>query len=663
MSVARPGRAAPRLRITPSILNADFSALGAAVRAIEQGGGDAVHVDVMDGHFVPNLSMGPQVVRSLRSRTRLPLDVHLMVSEPARFVEPFARAGADNLTVHAESRGFGAALLDRIRRAGATPSIALKPGTRLDRVAGLLRRVRMVLLMTVEPGFGGQPFRTDVLPKMRALRARWHRDIQVDGGVTAATAADAVRAGANVLVAGIAVFGTPRPPAAIRALRRIGLAARVLAVLGLLLLGGGAARAEEFDTLVAQGKDAIALSQWKEAERLFGLALDRQPGHPEALYGAGYAAMQRGRRKLAVERFESVLKSTYTNTALKGFHTLALTRIGEIMTQDHRWDEAIKVFAQGIRNDPENPDLHAGYGVALRAKGQNEKALLQFEEALKANPKLQGALVGKASIYYELGNVPEAFHLLEQAVTQAPASALPYGVMAAFYQDMKKPYEQHLFLGHYYFYAADLNRAAGEYRTALAIKETGEAHHTYGVALLQMGKEAEAEAQFRKAVDLNMKPLDVAWAQLSHAQARQGRLKEAQDSLRKALRINDQQAAYWTQMSWISLQAGDKVEAERAARKALELDPNLAAGYRYLGDVYSAKGLARDAIDAYEKSLSRDPNQSDVYVNLGWAYEQAGDPVSAQRNYEIFLRISDDPEVSKKVRDQIRTLKRGPKRS
>src|SRR5262249_50082176 len=157
------------------------------VRAIERGGGDQVHVDVMDGHFVPNLSMGPHVVASLRRRTRLPLDVHLMVEEPGRFVEAFLAAGADSLTLHVESKGPLRALLRRVRRAGRRVSVALRPATPLAALKRLVPEIDMALLMTVEPGFGGQPFRRDVLPKIRALRGSAPGlDIQVDGGVTAA---------------------------------------------------------------------------------------------------------------------------------------------------------------------------------------------------------------------------------------------------------------------------------------------------------------------------------------------------------------------------------------------------------------------------------------------------------------------------------------------
>jgi len=367
--------------------------------------------------------------------------------------------------------------------------------------------------------------------------------------------------------------------------------------------------------------------------------------------------MQLGKRKAAVERFEGVLKATYTTPELRSFHTLALTRIGEILLSERRWEEALAVYARGLQNDSQNPDLHYGNGVAMRAKGRNDKALREFEEALRLNPKHAGAMVGKASVYYEMGNVPEAFTLLENAVTASPGDALPYGVMASFYQDMKKPYEAHLMYGHYYFTARDLKHAAEEYRNALAIKETPDTHYSIGVVKLQLGEAREAETHFRRALDLKIKPADASQAQLGVSLAKQGKLTEAMVALRKAIRANPKEPGYPTQMAWIALQAGDKDEAERSAKKALELDPNLPAGYRYLGDVYSARGAWHDAIGAYEKALSRDPNQDDVYVNLGWAYESVGDLVSAQRNYGIFLTIGTDKDAMEKVRAQIKLLK------
>lgn len=213
------------LIFAPSILNADFLDLRRALRMIERGGGDRVHVDIMDAHFVPNLSMGPQVVKRLRSATKLPLDVHLMVARPVDFVGPFLRAGARGLTLHVESKGPLRPLLKTIRRWGARAAVALRPRTPLRVLHGLIRHVDMVLLMTVEPGFGRQAFRRHVLAKIRALRRqaermRWRLDIQVDGGINPDNIGAVVRAGANVIVAGWSVFGKRDPVQALRGLRR-----------------------------------------------------------------------------------------------------------------------------------------------------------------------------------------------------------------------------------------------------------------------------------------------------------------------------------------------------------------------------------------------------------------------------------------------------------
>jgi ribulose-phosphate 3-epimerase len=221
----------PPIRLVPSILNADLAALKDSLRMLELGRADGVHVDVMDGHFVPNLSMGPHMVESIRRHTDLPIDVHLMVTDPGQFVGPFVRAGASSLTVHAEGGRGVRRLLDRIRSLGAGAALALRPRTPLSALHGLLEHADMVLLMTVEPGFGGQPFQARVLPKIRGLRHRARRlglrlDIQVDGGVTVRTARRAIRAGANVLVAGVAIFGAPDPARAITRLRRAAEAAR-----------------------------------------------------------------------------------------------------------------------------------------------------------------------------------------------------------------------------------------------------------------------------------------------------------------------------------------------------------------------------------------------------------------------------------------------------
>jgi ribulose-phosphate 3-epimerase len=201
---------APRtFLIAPSILSADFARLGEEVERLTIAGADWIHVDVMDGHFVPNLTIGAPVVKSLRPVTKLPLDVHLMIEEPLRYLEDFARAGADYLTVHVEACADVRATLTRIRELGVKPGITLRPGTSIDRVLPHLDLVDLVLIMTVEPGFGGQSFMPDQVAKIAAVRAAARRLgrrvlIEVDGGVTDATAT--ALGAADVLVAGSFIF-------------------------------------------------------------------------------------------------------------------------------------------------------------------------------------------------------------------------------------------------------------------------------------------------------------------------------------------------------------------------------------------------------------------------------------------------------------------------
>jgi ribulose-phosphate 3-epimerase len=212
------------LRIAPSILSADFSRLGDEVRAAEAAGADYIHVDVMDGRFVPNITIGPLVVSAVRAVTKLPLDVHLMIVEPERYLDAFAHAGADILTVHAEVSPHLHRTVEHIRSLGKRASVSLNPHTPLDGLEVVLPDLAQVLLMTVNPGFGGQKLIEGVLPKVRALRAEVTRrqldvDIEVDGGITPETAPVVVDAGANVLVAGTSVYGRPDYAQAIRALR------------------------------------------------------------------------------------------------------------------------------------------------------------------------------------------------------------------------------------------------------------------------------------------------------------------------------------------------------------------------------------------------------------------------------------------------------------
>jgi ribulose-phosphate 3-epimerase len=202
------------LRIAPSILAADFGRLADEVRAAEAAGADYIHVDVMDGRFVPNITIGPLVVKAVRAATRLPLDVHLMIVEPERYVEEFARAGADIISVHLETSPHLYRTVQQIRALGKRASVAVNPHSSLDGLHTVLPELAMVLLMTVNPGFGGQRFIEAVVPKIRALRDEIVRrgldvDIEVDGGIAPDTAPVVVAAGANVLVAGSAVFGAP----------------------------------------------------------------------------------------------------------------------------------------------------------------------------------------------------------------------------------------------------------------------------------------------------------------------------------------------------------------------------------------------------------------------------------------------------------------------
>jgi ribulose-phosphate 3-epimerase len=218
------------VRLAPSILSADFAALGAQVAAVERGGADLIHVDVMDGHFVPNLTMGPVVVKALRRSTKLPLDVHLMITDPDRYIEAFAEAGAASLIVHAEVLPHLHRTLSAIRALKCRAGVAINPSTppsAIQEVAGL---VDQVLVMSVNPGFGGQSFIPESESKIQRVRELLDRagsraDIEVDGGVDTSTVQRVVAAGATILVAGAAVFGTPDPEAAARNLRALAVQA------------------------------------------------------------------------------------------------------------------------------------------------------------------------------------------------------------------------------------------------------------------------------------------------------------------------------------------------------------------------------------------------------------------------------------------------------
>jgi ribulose-phosphate 3-epimerase len=197
--------------IVPSILSADFTRLGEQVREAEAGGGQRIQVDVMDGHFVPNITMGPMVVEAVRRCTRLPLEAHLMITNPERYIEDFAQAGADVIIVHQEVCLHLHRVIQQIRATGKMAAVALNPSTPIVLLENILSLIDMVLIMTVNPGFGGQDFIPEMLPKIARLRQviterGLHCDIEVDGGIHEATAPLVVKAGANLLVAGSAVY-------------------------------------------------------------------------------------------------------------------------------------------------------------------------------------------------------------------------------------------------------------------------------------------------------------------------------------------------------------------------------------------------------------------------------------------------------------------------
>ncbi len=211
----------PKLKIAPSLLSSDFSRLGEEIQAIIEAGADWIHLDIMDGHFAPNLTIGPPVVSALRRHSTVPMDVHLMLDNPEDFVEDFANAGADIITFHAEASRHPHRLLGRIRDLGCKAGLVLNPGTPPDDIEFLVDAVDLILIMTVNPGFGGQKFISGMLRKIELVRAMLgeERDLEVDGGIDQHTAPQVVAAGANVLVAGSYVFGSDRHLEAIESLR------------------------------------------------------------------------------------------------------------------------------------------------------------------------------------------------------------------------------------------------------------------------------------------------------------------------------------------------------------------------------------------------------------------------------------------------------------
>jgi ribulose-phosphate 3-epimerase len=215
-----------RIEIAPSILASNLAKLGEEVKKVEEGGADVIHVDVMDGHFVPNISLGIPVVESLRKATRLPLDVHLMIEQPEEYIEDFIHAGAGRILVHQEATPHLDRALEMIREHGAQAGAAINPSTPVLMLSEVLDRLDTVLVMSVNPGFGGQKFIPNAVEKIRQLnqwRARYNARfrIEVDGGVDLGNVAELVQAGANTLVAGTSIFHTPDPAAAARQMRKL----------------------------------------------------------------------------------------------------------------------------------------------------------------------------------------------------------------------------------------------------------------------------------------------------------------------------------------------------------------------------------------------------------------------------------------------------------
>ena len=214
------------VKIAPSILSADFSKLGEEIKDVEKGGADYIHVDVMDGHFVPNITIGPLIVEAIRPITKLPLDVHLMIEDPDRYIEAFANAGADYITVHVEACRHLHRTLHLIKSLGVKAGVVLNPATPVNMIQHVIKEIDMVLLMSVNPGFGGQSFIDGVLPKIREVKSLAEQynpglEIEIDGGVNEETAKLCIEAGANVLVAGSAIYNKADRKAAIEAIRGI----------------------------------------------------------------------------------------------------------------------------------------------------------------------------------------------------------------------------------------------------------------------------------------------------------------------------------------------------------------------------------------------------------------------------------------------------------
>ncbi len=212
-------------KIAPSILSADFSRLGAEIRAVEKAGADLLHIDVMDGHFVPNITIGPLVVEGVRRLTSLPLDVHLMIEEPERYIEAFAQAGANWITIHVEVCRHLKKMAKKMRQLKVKPGVVLNPATPLRRLFSVLEEIDLILLMSVNPGFGGQVFIPEVLKKVEGLRKiidsnGYPIEIEVDGGIKLENIGEVSRAGGDIFVLGTGIFKTPNYRRTIRALRK-----------------------------------------------------------------------------------------------------------------------------------------------------------------------------------------------------------------------------------------------------------------------------------------------------------------------------------------------------------------------------------------------------------------------------------------------------------
>jgi ribulose-phosphate 3-epimerase len=213
-----------RIKVAPSILSADFNKLAEEIKAVERAGADLIHIDVMDGHFVPNITIGPLLVKAVRQATKLPLDVHLMIENPDRYIPDFAKAGADIITIHVEASKNLDEDIELIKMNNVKPGVVVNPATPVESIFHVLDKVVMVLIMSVNPGFEGQKFMPEVLPKIAKLKAQVSKlkinvDIEVDGGINLETAKEVIKAGANVLVAGSAIFYSKDYAAVIKSLK------------------------------------------------------------------------------------------------------------------------------------------------------------------------------------------------------------------------------------------------------------------------------------------------------------------------------------------------------------------------------------------------------------------------------------------------------------